>query len=152
MLEIRVPYPSRDEELLILDRMSAIDPSHHVNPVLEASDLFEFRKVIDAIYVDDRIKGYIVDIIQATRRPADFQLDLAAYIQFGASPRGTIFLTRAARAQAFLAGRHFVTPQDVKSIAVDVLRHRLGITYEAEAEEVTAEKIIERILNRLTVP
>src|SRR4029078_6669532 len=98
------------EELEILDRMSAIEPALYVDPVLEPADLFALRKVLDGVYVDARIKGYIVDVVQATRRPGAYGLDLAPYIQFAASPRATIFLTRAARGQAFLAGREYVTP------------------------------------------
>jgi MoxR-like ATPase len=152
MLKLKLGYPTKEEELVILDRMSAIEPILDVEPVLEPGDLFELRRVLDGIYVDERIKRYIVDLVHATRRPADYGLELAAYIQLGASPRATIYLTRAARAQAFLEGRAFVTPQDVKSIAADVLRHRIGITYEAEAEELTSETILDRILGHLAVP
>src|SRR5262249_7404376 len=109
-------------------------------------------RAIDLLYVDDRIKRYIVDIVWATRKPEKYGLDIAPYIQYGASPRATIFLTRAARAQAFLEGRSYVTPQDVKSIAYDVLRHRVLVTYEAEAEEITPDSLLERILNQLRVP
>jgi MoxR-like ATPase len=108
--------------------------------------------VVDQIYIDDKIKGYIVDIVHATRRSAEYQLDIAPYIQYGASPRATIFLTRAAKAQAFLEGRGYVTPQDVKTIGTDVLRHRLLITYEAEAEDITAENLLQRIFDQLKVP
>ena len=152
MLELRVGYPSRDEELAILDRMSATRPDIAVEPVLTPADLVELRAVLDGIHIDARLKGYIVDIVHATRRPAEYGLDLGPFIQLPASPRATIFLTRAARGQALLAGRAFVTPQDIKSIAFDVMRHRLGVTYEAEAEEVTAETILGRILDHLPVP
>src|SRR5439155_1722075 len=101
------------------------------------TEIFELRNAIDRIYIDDKIKRYIVDIVHATRRPADYGLDIAPYIQYGASPRATIFLTRAAKAQAFLDSRGYVIPQDVKSVGYDVLRHRLIVTYEAEAEEIT---------------
>jgi MoxR-like ATPase len=152
MLKLKVGYPGKDEELVILDRMSAVEPALHVEPALGLDDLAELRRVLDGVYVDERIKRYIVDFVHATRRPAEYGLDLAAYIQLGASPRATIFLTRAARAQALLEGRAYVTPQDVKSVAFDVLRHRVAVTYEAEAEELTAEAILERILNHLPVP
>ena len=102
--------------------------------------------------MDDKIKRYIVDVVHATRRPAEYGLDIAPYIQYGASPRATIFLTRAAKAQAFLEGRGFVTPQDIKSIGPDVLRHRVTITYEAEAEEITPEKLLQRMFDALNVP
>jgi MoxR-like ATPase len=102
--------------------------------------------------VDDKIKRYIVDVVHATRRPAEYGLDLAPYIQYGASPRATIFLTRAAKGQALLEGRGFVTPQDIKSIGPDVLRHRVTVTYEAEAEEITSEKLLQRVFDALQVP
>src|SRR2546428_483616 len=113
MLKLKLDYPSKEEELAILNRMSAIEPDLAVTPVLAASDIFELRKAIDEIYVDDKIKRYIVEIVHATRRPTDYGLDIAPYVQYGASPRATIFLTRGARARAFLEGRGYVTPQDV---------------------------------------
>jgi MoxR-like ATPase len=152
MLKIKLTYPLRDEELAILERMSAIEPPGGITAVLGPGDLAELRQAIDAVYMDEKIKRYIVEIILATRRPGDYGLDIAPYIQYGASPRGTIFLARAARAQAFLEGRGYVTPQDVKSIGYDVLRHRLSITYEAEAEEITSENLLQRIFDRLKVP
>jgi MoxR-like ATPase len=152
MLKLKVFPPNREEELAILDRMSAVEPDLAVEPVLSAEDLFPLRNTLDHIHADARIKGYIVDIVQATRRPADYGLDLAAFIQYGASPRATIFLIRASRAEAFLEGRPYVTPQDVQAVALDVLRHRVSVTYEAEAEELTAEGIVGRILNHLQVP
>jgi len=152
MLKVKLTYPNREEELAILDRMGTIEPDLSVQPVLGPEDIFFLRKTLDRIYVDARINQYIVDLIQATRRPGDFGADLAGLIQYGASPRATIFLQRAAKGMAFLDGRGFVTPQDVKSIALDVLRHRLLITYEAEAEEMTPEMLVERILERLPVP
>jgi MoxR-like ATPase len=152
MLKLKLTYPSRDQEIHILDRMAAVEPALAVQAVLEPSDVFELRAVLDGIHVADRLKGYIVDIIHATRTPAAYGLDLAPFIQIGASPRATIFLTRGARGQAFLQGRAYVTPEDVKSIALDVMRHRLSITYEAEAEEITTETILGRILDQLPVP
>jgi MoxR-like ATPase len=152
MLKLKLTYPSKEEELAILNRMAAVEPNLYVEPVLGPADIFELRRAVDAIYVDDKIKRYIVDVVHATRRPAEYDLDLGPYIQYGASPRATIFLTRAAKAQALLDGRGYVTPQDVKSIGYDVLRHRLLITYEAEAEEVSAENLIQRIFDHLKVP
>jgi len=152
MLKLKLDYPTKEEELAILNRMSAIDPDLAIEPVLSAQDIFELRRAIDVIYVDDKVKRYIVEIVHATRRPADYGLDLAPYIQYGASPRATIFLTRGARAHAFLTGRAYVTPQDVKSIGHDVLRHRLSITYEAEAEEITSEQLLQRIFDHLKCP
>jgi MoxR-like ATPase len=152
MLKLKVGYPSKDEELAILDRMAAIEPNLEVDPVLGPEELAAMRGTLDQIYVDEKIKRYIVDIVHATRRPGDYELDLAPLIQYGASPRATIFLTRAARAQAFLDGRAYVTPQDVKSIGYDVLRHRVSVSYEAEAEELNSETILKRIFDHLRVP
>jgi MoxR-like ATPase len=152
MLQLKVTYPTLEEELLILDRMASVEPGLYVDEVFGPDDVFELRRVLDSIYIADELKRYIVEIIHATRKPADFGLDLAAFIQLGASPRGTIYLTRAARGQALLEGRGYVTPQDVKSIAMDVLRHRVTVTYEAEAEEMTSETIVQRILDHLKVP
>jgi MoxR-like ATPase len=152
MLKLRITYPSKDEELAILDRMSAVEPDLNINPVLDLADLLELRRAIDAMYVDEKIKRYIVDIVHATRKPADYGLDIGPYIQHGSSPRATIFLTRAAKGQAFLEGRGYVTPQDIKSIGYDVLRHRLIVTYEAEAEDVTPETLLQRIFDHLKVP
>jgi MoxR-like ATPase len=152
MLKLKLTYPSKDEEMAILNRMAAIEPGLYVEPVLSAADIFELRSAIDQVYVDDKIKRYIVDVIHATRTPGEYGLDIAPYIQYGASPRGTIFLTRGARAQAFLASRGYVTPEDVKSTGYDVLRHRISITYEAEAEDITPENLLQRIFDHLKVP
>jgi MoxR-like ATPase len=152
MLKLKLTYPSKDDELIILNRMSAVEPNLVIDPVLAPDDLFALREALDQIYVDDKIKRYIVDIVHSTRKPADYGLDIAPYIQYGASPRATIFLARAAKAHAFLDGRGYVTPEDVKSIGHDVLRHRLSVTYEAEAEDITAESLLQRIFNSLKVP
>jgi MoxR-like ATPase len=152
MLKLKITYPTREEELTILERMSVVEPNLAIQAVLAPAEIFALRQTIDAIYVDDKIKGYIVDVVHATRRPADYNLDIGPYIQYGASPRATIFLTRAAKGQAFLDGRGYVTPQDVKSIGHDVLRHRLLVTYEAEAEDITAENLLQRIFDQLKVP
>ncbi len=152
MLKLKITYPSKEEELAILDRMSAVEPDLNITPVLDLAHLLELRRAIDAMYVDEKIKRYIVDIVHATRTPADYGLDIGPYIQHGSSPRATIFLTRAAKGQAFLEGRGYVTPQDIKSIGYDVLRHRLIVTYEAEAEDVTPESLLQRIFDHLKVP
>src|SRR5262249_23619734 len=152
MLKIKIGYPSRDEELAILERMGVIDPDLSVNAVLGPDDIFALRQALDQIYVDAKINQYIVDLIHATRRPADYGLDLAGLIHYGASPRATIFLKRAAKGMAFLDGRGYVTPEDVKTIAPDVLRHRIQVTYEAEAEELNAQALLQRILDGLPVP
>lgn len=152
MLKLKLSYPTKEEELLILRRMSAVEPDLSVQPVLGPADVFDLRRMIDQVYLDEKLERYIVDVVYATRRPGDYGLDVAPYIQYGASPRATIFLTRAAKAEAFLAGRGYVTPQDIKAIGLDVLRHRLLITYEAEAEEITPEILLQRIFDHLKVP
>jgi MoxR-like ATPase len=152
MLKLKLDYPSKEEELAILDRMAAIDPDLSVEPVLEPGQIAELRRAIDRLYVDDKIKRYIVDVVHATRRPGEYGLDIGSYIQYGASPRATVFLTRAAKGHALLAGRGYVTPEDVKKIGYDVLRHRLFVTYEAEAEEITAEALLRRIFDHVPVP
>jgi MoxR-like ATPase len=152
MLKLKLNYPSKEDELAILERMAAIEPQLNVEPVMGAADVLRLRRTIDQVYVDERIKRYIVDIVHATRQPAEYSLDIGPYVQYGASPRATIFLTRAARVQAFLEGRGYVTPQDIKSIGSDVLRHRITITYEAEAEDISAEALLQRIFDTLKVP
>jgi MoxR-like ATPase len=152
MLKVIIDYPSRSEELTILDRMGRIEPNLAVSPVLSANDLNDLRHAVDAIYVDVKVREYLVDLVQATRRPAEYGLEMSGLIQYGASPRATIALVRAARAEAFLDGRGYVTPQDVKTAAPDVLRHRLLVSYEAEAEELKAEDLLKRILEKLPVP
>ncbi|MGA1194502.1 MAG: AAA family ATPase [Kiritimatiellia bacterium] len=152
MLKLKVNYPNRDEERKILDAMAATKTDLTVRNVVELKQIVEARAIVDNIYVDDKIKDYILSIVFATREPQEYQLDLASYIRFGASPRATIYLTLAAKAQAFLNGRGYVTPQDVKSIAPDVLRHRILVSYEAEAEEMTPDDVVEKVLNGLAVP
>jgi MoxR-like ATPase len=152
MLKVKLDYPSKEDELAILNRMSAIEPDLGIAAVLSANEIFELRHAIDDIYMDDKVKRYIVEVVHATRRPGDYGLDIAPYVQYGASPRATIFLARGARAQAFLEGRGYITPQDVKTVGYDVLRHRLTITYEAEAEDITPENLIQRIFDHLKVP
>jgi MoxR-like ATPase len=119
---------------------------------MSCGDIETARRVIDRVYVDDKVKNYIVDLTHATRRPQEYNLDLAGLIHYGVSPRATIYLTLGAKANAFLSGRGYVTPQDVKDVALDVLRHRVIITYEAEAEEKTSEDVVRVILDNLPVP
>ena len=152
MLKLNVDYPSKDDEREILDRMALTDVSMKVDSVLNAEDIKRLRAVVDQIYIDDKIKDYIVDLVVATRDPQKYGLNLGEFIEFGASPRATIYLAIASKAYAFLKGRGYVTPQDVKSIGMDVLRHRVIITYEAEAEEMTAEKVIQNIFDNIEVP
>ncbi len=152
MLKLKIGYPSRDEERRILDLMARTSGQPGVMPVINAAQILAAREVINQIYIDEKVKDYIVDLVCATREPARYKLDLAGLIQLGASPRATIGLTLAAKAHAFLRGRAYVTPQDVKSIGMDVLRHRVAITYEAEAEEKTSESIVQKIFDTLAVP
>jgi MoxR-like ATPase len=152
MLKIRLTYPSKEEELAILNRMAAVEVDLRVEQVLSAADIFALRRTIDQIHVDDKVKRYIVDIVHATRNPAEYGLDIAPYIQYGASPRATIFLTRGARAQALLDGRGYVTPQDIKTIGYDVLRHRISVTYEAEAEDLSSDALLKQVFDHLKVP
>jgi MoxR-like ATPase len=151
MLKLRIDYPDRKEERQILDLMSRDDPIE-VNRVVTPADILRVREVAKEVYMDERIKDYIVQLVFATRKPQDFKLDLKDLIQFGASPRATIFLAQASRAHAFIKGRGYVTPEDVKAIGLDVLRHRIILTYEAEAEEVTTESVISRIFDAVQVP
>ena len=152
MLKLRVGYPSRDEEKEIMRRMAGGDPIA-VEAVATPKQILETRKRIADLYMDDRIVDYIVDIVHATREPKSFGLtDLVPLVEFGASPRATISLAQASRAHAFLRGRSFVTPDDVKAIAPDVLRHRVLTTYEAEAEEVTSDDIVQKILASIESP
>ncbi len=152
MLKLKVTYPSRAEELLILERMARTAPPPPIQPVAEVSQVLRARQIVDRIYVDDRIRRYIVDLVLATRDPQGYGLDLAAYIDYGASPRASIYLALAAKAYAFLRGRDYVTPQDVKSIGMDVLRHRVLTTYEAEAAGVSAEDLIQEVFDHVPVP
>jgi MoxR-like ATPase len=152
MLKLRIGYPSKAEERKILDLMATSEPKLDVLKILEPADIIRSRGLVNQIYVDDRVKDYIVDVVFATREPASYKLPLEGMIRYGASPRATIALTLAARAKAFMSGRGYVTPQDVKSVGPDVLRHRIIVSYEAEAEEVSSEQVIERIFANLSVP
>ncbi len=152
MLKLKVDYPSKEEEREILDRMAVTEANIKVNSVLAPGDIKRLRSVVDQIYIDEKIKDYIVDLVIATRDPQKYNLNLGEFIEYGASPRATIFLTIASKAYAFLKGRGYVTPQDVKSIGMDVLRHRVIITYEAEAEEMTSETVIQNIFDNIEVP
>ncbi|MCI4624894.1 MAG: AAA family ATPase [Candidatus Magnetoovum sp. WYHC-5] len=153
MLKIRITYPKKDEELAILKRMGHISKHIEINPVIVPQDIFKARSIVDEIYMDDKIERYIVDIVFASRQPKDYNLhDLDGLISYGASPRATIYLALCAKAFAFIQGRGFVTPQDVKSIAADVLRHRIIVSYESEAEDKTSEDIIKRLLEEVEVP
>lgn len=151
MLKLKVGYPSRDEELAILDRMTGQDlPS--VSSVVSLAQVASAQEIVRNIYIDEKVRRYIVDIVHATRTPQLYDLNLNEYIAFGASPRASIYLTLAAKAHAFIRGRGYATPEDVKSIGMDVLRHRVILTYEAEAEEMKPEDVIQKVFDKIEVP
>lgn len=152
MLKIVVGYPSRDQEREILDRMSRTAAAHAIDAVMTPDAIASARELVDEIYIDDSIKDYVVSLVHATREPSAFGLEIDDLVDFGASPRATINITLAAKANAFLDGRGYVIPQDVKDIAMQVLRHRVIVTYEAEAEEKTSEDIVQQILDHVPVP
>jgi len=152
MFKVILDYPNEADERKILDRMAFTSPEQPVKPVVSLDEILATRKLVDQIHVDDKIRDYIVKIVFATRKPQDFKLDVKHFIQFGASPRATIFLTLAAKAWALLQGRDYVIPEDVKSIGPDVLRHRIILTYEAEAQAVTTDAIIKKVFNAVPVP
>ncbi len=152
MLKLTVGYPTKADERRILDIMAHTERLAAPEAVVGPADIIAARQVVDSIYMDDKIKDYIVDLVFATRSPADYGLDIAPLLEYGASPRATINLTLAAKARAFLNGRGFVTPQDVKDIARPVLRHRIITSYEAEAEELTSDDIVGRVLDNVEVP
>ena len=152
MLKVVVGYPNREQEHLILQRMSKTKQNHDVRAVMEPGNILEARKLLDDIYIDNKVQDYIVDLVMATREPEKYRVPVNGMIQYGVSPRATISLTLAAKANAFLQGRGYVVPQDVKDLALDVLRHRLIITYEAEAEDKTSDDIVSTILAHVPVP
>lgn len=152
LLKVVIGYPSKDEEKVII-RQNITNERKEIKPLLKPEEILEAQKVCEKIYIDEKIERYIVDIVFATRFPADYGLnDLTSIIAFGASPRASISLARAARSYAFLRGRGYVVPEDVRAIAHDVLRHRIGLTYEAEANTITADEIISTILDKVEVP
>ncbi len=153
MLKINVSYPTIEEERKIIKKMAQTETKIETKPVVNPKDILKARKVVDEIYLDEKIEKYILDIVFATRDPKKYKLnDLTGLIQYGASPRASIYLSIASKAYAFIQGRGYVTPQDVKSVGPDVLRHRVIISYEAEAEEKTSEDIIKRIFDEIEVP
>jgi len=152
MLKLKIGYPTRAEERQILETMARTSDLPTTKAVVDPRQILNARKVINDIYVDDKVKDYIVDLVCATRDPDHYKIQVKDFIQLGASPRATIALTLASKAYAFLKGRGYVTPQDVKSIGMDVLRHRVAITYEAEAEDKTSETVVQKIFDELPVP
>jgi len=152
MLKLKIDYPGKDEERQILDRMAATNIQFDIQKIISPEDISQARNVVDEIYIDEKIKDYIVDIVCATREPDKYGIEMANFINYGASPRATIYLAVAAKAHAFVQQRGYVTPQDVKSIGLDVLRHRVIVSYEAEAEDKTSEDIVKTIFDSIEVP
>ncbi len=152
MLKLVLEYPNKKEEREIMDRMAVTSYQFPAESVIDPAEILNARKVVDEVYIDDKVKDYILDLVFASREPAQYNLDIGNYILYGASPRATIFLTVAAKAHAFLKGRGYVTPQDVKTVGLDVLRHRVIVNYEAEAEDLTSEDLIGKIFDQIEVP
>ena len=152
MLKLKISYPKKAEERQILKRMARSSPKNDVDPVVSPADVLRLRELADEIYMDEKIEEYIVNVVEATREPDKYKLQIRDMIRYGASPRATIFLAMAAKANAFLKRRGYVTPQDVKDIGMDVLRHRVIVTYEAEAEEKTSEDIVKQVFDAVEVP
>lgn len=151
MMKLLITYPSRDEELKVMD-MVADGATPEVKPAAGREELVSLRSLLSHVYVDDKVKGYILDVVRATRAPDEYKVDAGPYIEYGASPRASIYLNLTSRAHAVINGRAYVTPQDVKLLAPDVLRHRIILTYEADAEEVPPDEVIRKILDRIEVP
>ena len=151
MLKIKIEYPDKKEEREIMERMAGHNPSE-VKAVVSPGDILKAREIINEIYMDEKIKDYIVNIIYATRTPEEYKLDIKHYIAYGASPRASIYLNIASKAHAFIRGRGYVTPEDIKAVGMDILRHRVILTYEAEAEEMTSENIVKKVFDEIEVP
>jgi len=152
MFKLSISYPTKEEERQILDRMALTDQAVLAQPVINTHDIVRLRHLVNDIYLDDKVKDYIIDLVFATREPAKYKLDLEKFIQYGASPRATLFLTLASKAHALLQGRGYVTPQDVKSVGADILRHRVIVTYEAEAEDIDSDGIVKSVFDGVPVP
>ena len=152
MLKLKITYPNKKEEQEILKRMARLNKTESITPVIKTEQILKAREIVDQIYLDEKLEGYIVDIVMATREPEAYKLDAKRYIDYGASPRATINLTLASKAYAFLQGRGYVTPQDIKSIGMDVLRHRVIVTYEAEADNIASEDIVNQVFDTVVVP
>lgn len=150
MFKLKVDYPSMDQELQVMQRMAKTDVSLEINPVLSLPELMEMRTTLDRVFIDEKVERYIVRLVDSTRNPEKYGIDIERYLRFGASPRASIYLSLAARGQAFMQKRDYAVPQDVKDVAHDILRHRLAISYRAEAESITSDDLLERILS--TVP
>jgi MoxR-like ATPase len=152
MLKLKITYPSKQEEKDIMNRV-VVGSDFHAKPVVKPKNILDARGAVNMVYIDDKIKDYIVDVVFATREPGSFGMpELEGLIEYGASPRASIYLSQTSKAYAFMQGRGYVTPQDVKSIGMDVLRHRVIVSYEAEAEEMSSEDIIQKVFDHVEVP
>lgn len=152
MMKVKLDYPSRDEEKLIAQRMANMGTKPIPKAIITGQDILDARKIVDEIYIDEKVTNYILDVVFATRDPQKYKVNIEGLLEYGASPRATIALILCAKARAFLAGRGFVTPHDVKSTGYDILRHRLRLSYEAEAQEISTDEIIKRVFDTLLVP
>lgn len=152
MMKLKITYPTKEEEKEIVTRMARIERATPLRPVVSLEDILRVRKVVDSIYMDDRVKDYILDIVFATRKPSEYGVDMDHFVEYGASPRASISLAVAAKAHAFIKGRGYVVPHDVKSIGMDVLRHRVAVNYEAEAEGVSSEDLVSAIFDAVEIP
>ncbi len=152
MLKLKISYPTKEEEMQIMERMAQTSRSLDITPVVTPQEILEVRRVVDQIYMDAKVKDYIVNLIVATREPSKYNLDIAEYIEFGASPRATISLAIASKAYAFIQGRGYVVPNDIKMIGPDILRHRIILNYEAEASEITVDDLIKKVFDEVEVP
>lgn len=152
MMKIKIDYPTKDEERIIISRMGTLAQRPQAKAVISGDEILRTRAIVNSIYIDDKIIDYILNIVEATRRPGDFGVPIADLLMFGASPRASLAMKMCGKAQAFLSGRPYVTPEDIKQIAFDILRHRLRRSYEAEAENVSTDEMIQRILDAIPVP
>ena len=152
MLKLKVTYPTKAEEHQILKRMARSSPNVEIEPILQPDDILRLRRLADEIYMDEKIEEYIVNVVEATRNPVAYGLEIADLIRYGASPRATIYLAMASKAHAMIEGRGYVIPQDVKTVGMDVLRHRVIVSYEAEAEEKSSEDLVQQIFDTVEVP
>jgi MoxR-like ATPase len=152
LMKLKITYPTKEEEKEIVSRMGRIEKSISVRPVVSLKDILRVRRVVDSIYIDDRIQDYILDVVFATRKPSSYGIDMDNFVEFGASPRASIALSIAAKAHAFIKGRGYVVPHDVKSVGMDILRHRVAVNYEAEAEGISSEHLINAVFDTVKVP
>ena len=152
MLKLRITYPSKDEELEIMNRVAKTKGVHSVEPVVSTEEVMAARAAVDTVYIDEKLQRYIIDLVHCSREPDEYDLDIGKYIEYGASPRASIYLAIAGKAYAFMKGRGHVVPQDIKTIGHDILRHRIITTYEAEASAISSEDLIDRIFDTIPVP